>query len=453
MLKLHIKSDSESFKEPQDRLSRLLKTLYNIPYWQPILNSSNIVSDNIDSTNSYQCLALLPVTTKSTYNKNFPDKITSSNNKSTWQFLSSAGTNDRMTVVTDFVKRDYLRAAEHLTIKLSQGQPFGRCTVDIPPSACNVVCGLADEGPEPLIHYLLWIIKVKRTLNRAILSDIRGRVERQIFLKRKTLMPIESNDWAHICIQLDTYLEQISTEKIKVIRGYPHFLYWLAKRAVQKDLSFPHVEVLIPYGGLAGEALVSFICSVFKADFVNVYGTGEVGSIGISNKNSHELNVYRSVVHVEVVDDEGNTVKNGQHGNILVTDLTNQAMPIIRYSIGDMGVISSNESEPNTLIVLGRKVESMLLASGKTVYARQVQNLFFARDEIINFKVERLTAKMFKIQIVLYKPSELIGFAEELQTIFELSKPPKLHLVEFICPESSGKYIAVKDSYTKRTSH
>ncbi|MDU0355908.1 hypothetical protein RS130_20255 [Paraglaciecola aquimarina] len=313
MLNQHIHPNLESADESPARLNNLFHSLFTIPYWQPILASSNIKPDIIDNKNAFQYLALLPITFKSTYNKNFPDRITSARHKSSWQFLSSAGTNDRMTVVTDFVKRDFLRASEHLTIKLSQGQPFGRRTVDIPPSACNVVCGLADDGPEPLFKYLFWLIKNKRSFNSAAISDLRGRVERQIFLKRKTLLPIESNDWAHTCIQLDKYLEQITLEKINVIRGYPHFLYWLAKRAAQKNMRFPHVDVLIPYGGLAGESLVTYICSVFDADFVNAYGTGEVGSIGISAKNTHEIDVYQSVVHVEIIDEQGHPVPKGQH--------------------------------------------------------------------------------------------------------------------------------------------
>ncbi|MDU0355909.1 hypothetical protein RS130_20260 [Paraglaciecola aquimarina] len=138
-----------------------------------------------------------------------------------------------------------------------------------------------------------------------------------------------------------------------------------------------------------------------------------------------------------------------------MTDLTNQVMPIVRYSIGDIGYFTPEQTQTTKqkLLVLGRKVESFHLESGKYVYARQMQNLFFAIDEIINFKIERLTAKLYKIQVVLCEPSELTGLAEQLQDILELRTPPKLNIVEFICPESSGKYLAIKDSYNKAKTH
>jgi hypothetical protein len=54
------------------------------------------------------------------------------------QTLSSGGTNERMTVMTDFAKRDCLRALENINISLSHNAECARKTLDIPPSACNV---------------------------------------------------------------------------------------------------------------------------------------------------------------------------------------------------------------------------------------------------------------------------------------------------------------------------
>ena len=42
----------------------------------------------------------------------------------------------------------------------------------------------------------------------------------------------------------------------------------------------------------------------------------------------------------EVVDMKGDKVSYGQEGRILVTSLFNKAFPVIRYEIGDIGIIA-----------------------------------------------------------------------------------------------------------------
>jgi phenylacetate-CoA ligase len=46
---------------------------------------------------------------------------------------------------------------------------------------------------------------------------------------------------------------------------------------------------------------------------------------------------------VEVVDADGKPCPPGEMGSILVTDLFNYAMPLIRYRVGDMGAIKAGE--------------------------------------------------------------------------------------------------------------
>jgi phenylacetate-CoA ligase len=45
---------------------------------------------------------------------------------------------------------------------------------------------------------------------------------------------------------------------------------------------------------------------------------------------------------VEIVDDTDTPVPTGSEGRILVTNLHNYAMPLIRYDIGDIGVLSNH---------------------------------------------------------------------------------------------------------------
>ena len=46
---------------------------------------------------------------------------------------------------------------------------------------------------------------------------------------------------------------------------------------------------------------------------------------------------------VEVLDDEGKDVSPGELGNIHITHLDNYLMPLIRYKIGDLGILGNKK--------------------------------------------------------------------------------------------------------------
>lgn len=468
-LSLH---ERQRLQSQQTRLANLLKLAgEQVDIWRETFYAVGIDTNTTHAGNADAMLDRLSIAQKSTFANGFPDRVTVKQNADRWQCLSSAGTTGRMTVVTDFAKRDYLRAAEHVNLKAALDKAVGCTTLDIPSPACNVVCGFADEGPESLMAYLFWCIRRNRLFDAASLSDIRGRVERQVLLNRKTLLPIEPGHWQTVAVQLDAYLDQIINQKKQVIRGLPHFLLWLAARAEQRQLQFPHVKFLIPYGGLAAEALTSRISRAFSARFINFYGTGEIGAIGGTfEHNSDALDICQELVYLEIINDRNKRVADGEVGRIVVTDLTNKAMPIIRYDIGDIGYLEHDaDSCRSRLKLLGRKQECFIAESGRLITTRDLQNLFFDYPPLVNFKLEQIANARYKLALVCVNTEQhdlskdilpldkisLGKLAEAFKRLLcadpqqsgveEESIQLKVKQVPFITPETSGKYVAFKD--------
>lgn len=436
----------------RSKLVHLLKLSgESVDIWQEHYELEGISVADITEKNAEEILSRLPISQKSTFAAGFPDRVTAKDSADRWQYLSSAGTTGRITVVTDFSKRDYLRAAELLNIKLATNQVVGKPTIDIPPSACNVVCGFADEGPEPLLAYIFWCIRNNRLFHEASISDMRGRVERQMLLNRETMLPIDPGPWETMSNQLDRYLDQIVAQKKVVVRALPHFLLWLAKRAQQRQLDMSSVKLILPYGGLVGEVLTERICRAFSARFVNFYGTGEVGAIGGSSGESDLIDIYEELIYLEIVGEDNQPMAAGEAGRIIVTDLTNQAMPIIRYDIGDIGYLEVDEqSGKSRLKLLGRKQECFESAGGYVITSRALQNFFFGFEQIINFKVERVVNDIYKVAIVCLDDSEfeqidMAKLSESFRQLLGVNVKPKIKQVPFITPETSGKYVVFRD--------
>ena len=68
----------------------------------------------------------------------------------------------------------------------------------------------------------------------------------------------------------------------------------------------------------------------------NMYGTSELGSVAVSCGNHRSMHVIESLFEVEIFRG-GQSVEDGKVGEVVITDLTNLAMPLIRYKVDDVG--------------------------------------------------------------------------------------------------------------------
>lgn len=110
----------------------------------------------------------------------------------------------------------------------------------------------------------------------------------------------------------------------------------------------------------------------FNCQIADQYGANELNSIAYEcpcgNMHIMDFNVY-----VEVIDDAGKNVQN-QSGEICVTTLNNHAMPLIRYKIGDIGMITDTEctcgnKAPVMSLMSGRKNDFILCEDGTQITA------------------------------------------------------------------------------------
>src|SRR5690606_30639221 len=108
---------------------------------------------------------------------------------------------------------------------------------------------------------------------------------------------------------------------------------------------------------------------VMGCKVTNRYGCEEVGLIASECEEHRGLHINVDDVFLEVVDDEGRPVKPGIPGKILVTDLANYGMPLIRYRIEDVGILSDRQCPcgrglPLMHSIMGRVADFLKRADG-----------------------------------------------------------------------------------------
>ncbi|KKR70387.1 MAG: hypothetical protein UU14_C0050G0007 [Candidatus Roizmanbacteria bacterium GW2011_GWB1_40_7] len=133
---------------------------------------------------------------------------------------------------------------------------------------------------------------------------------------------------------------------------------------------------------LSGEAVSSeeekFIYETTGVPIIFSYNCKEAGKVGEKcpmNIGTSLYHIYRERILVEIIDDDGKQLKNGEEGNIVLTVLDRTVTPIIRYSTGDRGRILSQLCTCGRLSPLlevqGRRNDNILLPDGPTPLSKR----------------------------------------------------------------------------------
>ncbi len=208
---------------------------------------------------------------------------------------------------------------------------------------------------------------------------------------------------------------------------------------IQLDSIITTAEVLLPEHR-------QIIEEVTGGTVFNRYGCREVSVIASECEFHTGMHVNAEALYVEIVPQGDDP--NGP-GRILITDLLNRSMPLIRYEIGDVGRWSENQScpcgrgLPLLAEVNGRTTDFLVLKDGRRVSGPALTLVVADMSDVaqVQFRQEELEKIYLKVV-----PGKNFGS----NTVTELKRRLELYLrgtaaleiepVENIPSESSGKY-------------
>lgn len=139
------------------------------------------------------------------------------------------------------------------------------------------------------------------------------------------------------------------------------------------------LKVIITTSEVLGEPQRRLLESTFGCPVQNEYGCGEVGPIAYGCDRGM-LHIMSDNVYVEVLRSDGSTAPPGEMGELVVTDLNNRAMPLIRYRVGDFGIAgglcSCGRPFPTLERVVGRAYDFVIAPDGRKFHGEYFMYLF-----------------------------------------------------------------------------
>jgi len=157
------------------------------------------------------------------------------------------------------------------------------------------------------------------------------------------------------------------------------------------------------------------IKEAFGCDVIDTYGLSE-GFFIATQKDIEYYYILSPHVFIELIDEQGNEVKDGELGYVVATSLDAYAMPLIRYYTGDMAVklpksrYPANREMNFPLLekIIGRDTDFVRTRSGKIIVVEYFSAICEFFPEIYQFKVIQRNLNEIEIE---YIPDE--KFSEE----------------------------------------
>ena len=146
----------------------------------------------------------------------------------------------------------------------------------------------------------------------------------------------------------------------------------------------------------------------FGARVLNQYGSVEMGTIGFECMKGQGMHVNSDMLVLET-QEGGEPAGPGRPGNVLLTNLENRAMPLVRYQIGDVAILDTEErcecgsSFPRIGEVLGRSNEGLVTSDGERIPVGAVCDEFETEMGMRDFQLTQRSLTRYNVKL---RPSD-----------------------------------------------
>ncbi len=233
-----------------------------------------------------------------------------------------------------------------------------------------------------------------------------------------------------------------------LLYGHAHSIFLLAEMIEAMGIE------LRPAGIVATSMMLlqperEVIERVFARTVTNRYGCEEVSLIACECERHEGLHVNAEHVAVEVLRDDGSPCAPGEDGRLVITEFVNFGMPMLRYEVGDRGVMhdapcTCGRPHPLLRAVTGRVADFLIAADGSRVAGISlIENTLtryrgIGQLQVVQEEISRLVVNLVRAEG--WREETADALAKSFRSALGEDLVVELRFVDSIPREPNGKY-------------
>jgi phenylacetate-CoA ligase len=395
----------------RSRLEELLPEWQRVPLYNTFLSQRSAGSDILASLNTF------PLIGKQEIRRGLPFLPPGQNldhllEKEVVELEHTSGTSGEQLPV--LFKRGWWDTQEERVLRLN---PFIASVLDKYPDARRAT--LTTPACNGRVCFSAWRSRAHRTFGKTLFVN-QQRIPFVLKDEEMARMAEEVADWAPKFFDLD-----------------PVHGAWFALFCERQGIRFPSLEFILCSYEFVSVVHKRILERVFGVPVFNLYGSTETGHL-LMEEGQGKMKPCFENAFLEVVNPDARGV-----GDLAVTTLTNDYMPLLRYRIGDLVERRAGPYETN-YIVHGRIRDAIYDSEGRRVTTWDVDQCFNKVEGIVHYQLHQLKDGQYQLRYIPHgggpQAGELKEVALRLKNLLHPSGAIEVESVDMLPPTPSGKF-------------
>ena len=207
---------------------------------------------------------------------------------------------------------------------------------------------------------------------------------------------------------IERQLTWLTEVKADYLLTHPTNLQALLERSEKTGAKPPGLSGVSTFSEVLEPEIRATCERVWGLAVVDAYSAFEVGMIALQCPKHPHYHVQSESVLLEILDAEGKPCPPGRIGRVVLTDLHNFAMPLIRYEIGDYAEAgescSCGRGLPVIKRILGRARNRLTLPSGEKIWAGYADALEKFPAPVRQTRLIQRNLQEIEVRLVVARP-------------------------------------------------
>ena len=225
--------------------------------------------------------------------------------------------------------------------------------------------------------------------------------------------------------ELERVVRFILDRHIRFVKGYASVIEHLTDFVERTGTALPQGLVFITISEILTENVRSRIVDRLGLHVVSQYANEENGLMGqsVPDGPGNVFRLNRANCKIELLDlDSDMPASMGQPGRVVVTDMTNRAMPMIRYDIGDVAVCLETlpNGEPLVIRLLDSRHIDMIRDTSGRIVPMVVPHQIWTLPSLRQLQFIQTDVKEYVLNLNLMSDSQNVDCEQMAQHIKDL---------------------------------